>query len=96
MKLAHIADRVAKDVYTRPINPDISTSAVVRDAADMATGGDLSTSMLDRLCDMIEARLCNPFKYGMTGHSIRSDDFRAVIRGSMTHEEFSRKWGVAT
>ncbi len=63
MKLAHIADTVAKDVYTRPINPDISTSAVVRDAADMATGGDLSTSMLDKLCDMIEARLRDPYKY---------------------------------
>lgn len=68
MKLSHIADRVAADVYTRPINPNTSTSAVVRDACDIATGSDLSTSMLDRLCDMVERRLRNSMKPGGLAH----------------------------
>lgn len=57
MRLAHIADRVATDIYTRPINHDVPISAVIRDVCDHATYGDLSASMLDRLADMVERRL---------------------------------------
>ncbi len=62
MKLAHIADKVAMDVYTRPINPNVPQAEIVRDACDLATGSDLSTSMLDRLCDMVKHRLQNSMK----------------------------------
>jgi hypothetical protein len=64
MKLAHIADRVAMDIYTRPISTIYSTPHVVRDACVTATGGDLSTSMLDRLVDMVERRLRDSMKPG--------------------------------
>jgi hypothetical protein len=66
MKLAHIADKVAADIYTRPmLQFAVCRDAVIRDAADFATGGDLSTSMLDRLCDMVARRLAGPVRYGL-------------------------------
>jgi len=71
MRLAHIADRVARDLYTRPIDPWRPGASVMRhacydalrDACDLATGSDLSTSLLDRLADMVEARLRHPERY---------------------------------
>jgi hypothetical protein len=57
MKLAHIADKVAMDIYIRPINPNVSTTSVVRGACDAATAYVLPQSALDRLCDMVERRL---------------------------------------
>jgi hypothetical protein len=72
VKLAHIATTVAADIYTRPIDPDRRTAAVVRDACDLATTGDLSTSMLDRLCDMVELRLRNPSRYRLAEVSLHT------------------------
>lgn len=69
MKLAAIADKVARDIYTRPIHPDIPGDTVIRSACDLATGGDLSYSMLNRLCDMVHARL----------HSDRFWTWRAAV-----------------
>lgn len=66
MKLAHIADRVAADIYRQPICHEISTETVIRFRADIETGSDLSCSDLDRLCDMIKARLNNPYRYRKT------------------------------
>lgn len=57
MKLAAIADRVARDIYTRPIIYTVPQSTQIRDACDIATGGELPPSTLDRLCDMVHARL---------------------------------------
>jgi hypothetical protein len=59
MKLAHIADKVAADVYRRPISNVISQREIVRYACDLATDQELSVSMLDRLCDMVQRRLRN-------------------------------------
>lgn len=50
MKLAATANRVAQYVYNKPISCWIPQDSVIRDACDTATGGDLSTAMLDRLC----------------------------------------------
>ncbi len=60
MKLAHIADQVAADIYTRPIHPTRSQASVILDACDTATGGALSPKALDRLVDMVERRLAKP------------------------------------
>jgi hypothetical protein len=57
MRLAHIADRIATDIYTRPIDHEVRLSAVIRDACDQATYSDLPCSTLDRLADMVERRL---------------------------------------
>ena len=57
MKLAAIADRVARDIYTRPINHHLHTDFVIRDACDLATWGELPPRTLDRLCDMVRNRL---------------------------------------
>ncbi len=57
MKLAHIADDIAADIYTRPIHPTRSQASVILDACDTATGGGLRASTLDRLVDMVERRL---------------------------------------
>lgn len=57
MKLAQTADHVAASLYVKPINPWVSQSELIRDACDIATGGELSPSMLDRLCDMVQRRL---------------------------------------
>lgn len=64
MKLSPIADRIAADVYTRPINPWVRTSAIVQDAVDRATGLELSLSVRNRLCEMVELRLRNSMKPG--------------------------------
>lgn len=60
MKLTHIADKVAADIYRQPIDPDKRTADAVRDACGGYTAGDLSMSMLDKLCDMVERRLNGP------------------------------------
>lgn len=58
MKLAHIADRVAAEFHRGvPCNPYLGGYDAIRDACDGATGGELSTSMLDRLADMVARRL---------------------------------------
>jgi len=66
MKLAAIADAVARDIYTRPINPWRGTYEAIRDACDIATGSDLAPRLLDRLTDMVEARVQNPTRYAVT------------------------------
>jgi hypothetical protein len=57
MKLAHIADKVAADLYRQPINGWVSQLAMIRNTCDRATCRNLSISMLDRLSDMVERRL---------------------------------------
>lgn len=56
-KLTPIADQVAADLFAREPDPNHVRFAVLRDACDIATGGDLPTNTLDRLTDMVEARL---------------------------------------
>lgn len=63
MKLAAIADRVARDIYTRPINHHIHLDSVIRDACDLATWHELPTRTLDRLCDMVWQRLYSPRRW---------------------------------
>jgi hypothetical protein len=60
MKLAHIADRIAADIFepamlTAP--PNSLDRDLTRDACNHATGGELSPRLLDRLADMVEWRL---------------------------------------
>jgi len=57
VKLGPTADRVAADLYTRPINHNLWQETVIRDACDQATGSDLSASVLDRLAYMVMRRL---------------------------------------
>ncbi len=53
MKLAHIADKVAADIYTKKINPHVSTHDVVRDACDMKTTAERSEEALAAIKDLI-------------------------------------------
>lgn len=63
-RLKPIADRVADDLYHRADIEEIDQS-VIRDACDLASGGELETFALDMLCRMVESRLENPKHYGI-------------------------------
>lgn len=65
-RLAPIADSVARSIYHRPISRAVSQEAAIRDAADLATQGDLDCMQLDILCEMITLRLRNPLSHGLT------------------------------
>lgn len=54
MKLARKADRIAAKIAART---DAIEQATVRDECDVATGSELSASLLDRLAAMVVARL---------------------------------------